>query len=116
MAEQIIHIFEKNGFTVWGGKWNSPIDWQHFQTPRGIAQLLAAMTYADAKSFFNLYAKTPILFNKMPHERNDFIHLYQSSQSLFMQVLKNNFDTLSELEPDNAILFLKEQIKILSMK
>ena len=69
MVEKIVNIFEKNGFTVWGGKWNSPIDWQHFQTSRIVANLLAIMNYNDAKTFFTLYAKNPILFNKIPYEK-----------------------------------------------
>jgi hypothetical protein len=34
MLEPVIHIFEKYGFTVWGGKWNNPIDYHHFEVPR----------------------------------------------------------------------------------
>ena len=45
MVEPIVPIFAKNGFPVWGGKWNTPIDWQHFQPSRAMAQLLALMTY-----------------------------------------------------------------------
>lgn len=111
MAEQIVHIFEKNGFTVWGGSWNSPIDWQHFQTSRTVANLMAIMSYNDAKTFFKLYAKNPTLFNKVPHEQKDFIDLYKSSRMIFMKILKNKFDVLNQLEPNDAIFFLKKQIK-----
>jgi D-alanyl-D-alanine carboxypeptidase len=31
MVEQIVTIFTKHGFQVWGGNWHSPIDYQHFQ-------------------------------------------------------------------------------------
>ncbi len=34
MLETVVHIFEKYGFTVWGGKWNNPIDYHHFEVPR----------------------------------------------------------------------------------
>lgn len=34
MLEPVVHIFEKYGFTVWGGKWNNPIDYHHFEVPR----------------------------------------------------------------------------------
>lgn len=34
MVEQIVPILRKHGFTVWGGEWNTPIDYHHFQVPR----------------------------------------------------------------------------------
>ena len=34
MVEPIIHIFHKYGFTEWGGNWNTPIDYHHFQLPK----------------------------------------------------------------------------------
>lgn len=40
MVEPIVHIFKKHGFE-WGGDWNSPIDYHHFQMPRAkIEQLI----------------------------------------------------------------------------
>ncbi len=42
MVEPIVHIFKKHGFE-WGGDWNSPIDYHHFQMPRNkIEQLIKA--------------------------------------------------------------------------
>lgn len=110
MTEQIVHIFAQNGFTIWGGRWNSPIDWQHFQTSRAVANLLAIMNYNDAKIFFKLYAKNPTLFNKISYEQKDFIDLYKSSKILFMNVLKNKFEILNKFEPHDALSFLKEQM------
>lgn len=34
MVEHIVGIFRKHGFSEWGGAWNSPIDYHHFQIPR----------------------------------------------------------------------------------
>ena len=34
MVEPIVEIFKKHGFSEWGGDWNSPIDYHHFQVPR----------------------------------------------------------------------------------
>ena len=34
LVEPIIDIFYKYGFTVWGGRWTTPIDYHHFQVPR----------------------------------------------------------------------------------
>ncbi len=111
MVEVIVHIFEKNGFTVWGGKWNNPIDWQHFQPPRSVAKILATMDPNDAKKFFKLYTTNNSLFSKVPHDDQDFIDLYQKSRKSFMNVLQNNFEALNKLEPAAAIAFVKEKIQ-----
>ena len=36
MVEDIVHIFKENSFTIWGGDWNSPIDYHHFQIPKNL--------------------------------------------------------------------------------
>lgn len=33
MVEPIVQIFKANGLSVWGGEWNRPIDYHHFQVP-----------------------------------------------------------------------------------
>lgn len=33
MLEPIVHIFKSNSLDIWGGEWNSPIDYHHFQVP-----------------------------------------------------------------------------------
>ena len=38
MVEPIVKIFKRHGFDVWGGNWNSPIDYHHFQVERVIAE------------------------------------------------------------------------------
>lgn len=44
MVEPIVPIFKKHGFSQWGGNWNSPIDYQHFQVPRNQVENLCAQT------------------------------------------------------------------------
>ena len=34
MVEQIVPIFIKHGLNIWGGNWNSPLDYHHFQIDR----------------------------------------------------------------------------------
>ena len=34
MVEPIVPIFKKYGFSEWGGNWNKPIDYHHFQVSR----------------------------------------------------------------------------------
>ena len=52
MAEKVIEAFAEQGFTVWGGRWRNPIDYQHFQVPRPMAEQLASMTSAQAIAAF----------------------------------------------------------------
>lgn len=62
MAEKVVDVFAHHGFTVWGGHWNCPIDYQHFQVSRGMAELLVAMTSEESGHFFqrhvSYYRKT----------------------------------------------------------
>ena len=34
MIEPVVNIFSKYGFSQWGGNWQNPIDYHHFQLPR----------------------------------------------------------------------------------
>lgn len=34
MVEPIVSLFAKYGFTIWGGNWNAPVDYHHFQIDR----------------------------------------------------------------------------------
>jgi hypothetical protein len=63
MAEEIIDICKMHGFHYWGGYWDFPIDYQHFQTSRAMGELLAAMDSEEAGSFFDDYVKNPVLFD-----------------------------------------------------
>lgn len=65
MLEQVAHIFRQHGFTEWGGNWNDPIDWMHFQTPRAIAELLATLQLAEGEQFFAFYIKNHAAFKDM---------------------------------------------------
>ena len=53
MAEAVIDIFADNGFLIWGGYWDDPVDYQHFQTGRRTAERLASASAAEAEAIFN---------------------------------------------------------------
>jgi len=56
--ESVVDLFKKSGFTIWGGTWNDPIDWHHFQVTRDQAEILAKSSYEEGKQFFiNLQKK-----------------------------------------------------------
>jgi D-alanyl-D-alanine carboxypeptidase len=52
MAESVIDVFADEGFSIWGGYWKNPIDYQHFQVSRSLAQQLAGLAPAQAKVVF----------------------------------------------------------------
>jgi hypothetical protein len=52
MAEEVVDLFARNGFLIWGGDWDAPIDYQHFQVDRKTAERLAALPVAQARTMF----------------------------------------------------------------
>jgi D-alanyl-D-alanine carboxypeptidase len=52
MAETVIDVFADNGFPIWGGDWHNPVDYQHFQVGRDLAEQLAQLSSAAAKVTF----------------------------------------------------------------
>lgn len=111
MAEMggIRDIFKKHGFTIWGGQWNNPIDWQHFQPSRATAQILAVMNPNDALTFFEMYVKEPTLFNAIDPKNNQFIGLYLKNSKQFMKLLETEPDLL-KATPDEAYLVMEKSI------
>lgn len=48
----VIDVFYNNGFKIWGGKWNEPIDWHHFQLTREQAEIIASLPYEQGVKYF----------------------------------------------------------------
>ena len=49
LAEEVVDVFAEHSFLVWGGDWNFPIDYQHFEAgDRDFAQRLLQATPSDA--------------------------------------------------------------------
>lgn len=57
MAEEVVDVFAEHGFLIWGGDWDAPIDYQHFQISRALAKRLAALPVAQAQIVFNDHVK-----------------------------------------------------------
>jgi hypothetical protein len=55
-AEAVVEIFADNGFAVWGGDWDDPIDYQHFDIGRGLAERLVALPPDAARVLFDTAA------------------------------------------------------------
>ena len=60
----IVALFAQHGFRVWGGTWNDPMDFQHFQTPRWLAELLAERSAEAAQKIFDHYVAHPEIQTK----------------------------------------------------
>lgn len=84
----VVQLFKQNGFCVWGGTWNDPIDWQHFQPSRVIAEWLAFMSPEDAEVLFELYISRPALLNNPKVRDFNFKTLYEKDPSYFMQTIQ----------------------------
>ena len=52
MAEAVVDVFAENGFVDWGGDWDTPIDYQHFDIGRAMAEKLAALPHRKAEQAF----------------------------------------------------------------
>ncbi len=50
MVEEIVPLLSEHGLFEWGGRWTTPVDYQHFQTPRWLAELLAVLTTDDGRA------------------------------------------------------------------
>lgn len=50
MAEDVVDLFALHGFFIWGGDWNYPIDYQHFQVgPRRFIEHLISLPQQQAR-------------------------------------------------------------------
>jgi len=52
LAEGVVALFAQNGFSRWGGDWDDPIDYQHFDIGRPLAEILAALPPDAARTRF----------------------------------------------------------------
>jgi hypothetical protein len=94
MLEPVVSVFQSNGFTIWGGTWNDPVDWHHFQTPKAIADLLTVMTKEDGETFFASFSRNPASLTKWCAANKNCASRYQSSPTAFMQRLMNQIAQL----------------------
>jgi hypothetical protein len=51
--DTVVDLFKEHGLTVWGGDWNFPIDWHHFQVTRKQAEKLTKLSYVEGLEFYN---------------------------------------------------------------
>jgi hypothetical protein len=91
--DKVAKLFYKNGFVFWGGNWNYPLDYAHFQTSKTMAELLSVMSAVDAEYFFDLYAKSNTLKKISTNTGaplKQIMEWYMEDPSAIMQYLKEN--------------------------
>jgi len=58
LAEDVVDLFADQGFVHWGGYWNYPIDYQHFEIgPRAFVERLATLPPAAGTELWQSYVK-----------------------------------------------------------
>ncbi|WP_033197663.1 M15 family metallopeptidase [Moritella dasanensis] len=111
-AEDVITTFADNGFLYWGGFWNTPIDYQHFQVSRNMANLMSAMPADNATQFFDNYvqwyqsckASYPTAYAK--HNVSDYVHYLE--HQLNSKSLSKTFNQ----SPNKVIAAIQQPLKI----
>ncbi|WP_244136014.1 M15 family metallopeptidase [Burkholderia sp. BCC0506] len=69
MSESVIDIFADNGFLGWGGYWNFPIDYQHFEI--GSREFAARLTVASPDKAQRMFEEYVAAYtNCMRNEQN----------------------------------------------
>ncbi|GEM_PF-2491933 len=90
--DKIVKIFKKHGYDIWGGYWDTPIDYQHFQvSTRKFADLLIFANEQDAKKIFN----------------NHIACINSKDKSLVEIANEKNFNLMEEYKA-NKVGFIKE--------
>jgi len=93
--DKIVKIFKKYGYDIWGGHWDFPIDYQHFQvSTRKFADLLMYADKEDAKSIFKIHTNCVNLLDKsiteMAEEKNiDLLDKYKQNKDEFFKEVGN---------------------------
>lgn len=97
--DAIVRIFQRNGFDIWGGDWDFPIDYQHFQVSnRKFANLLMLADKKNAKKIFDLHVKClnnngRSLSDMAEDEKVDLEEIYERDKSknkaIFFKRIKN---------------------------
>ncbi|MBX9693845.1 MAG: M15 family metallopeptidase [Cyanobacteria bacterium] len=88
MVEDVVSLFKEHGFTIWGGRWTTPIDFHHFQPPRAVAELLVAMNRSDGEKFFELFIASADVLSALPwgEKLKPVIQLYSSERERFFSL------------------------------
>lgn len=88
MLEDVVDIFYKYGFTIWGGAWTERrIDYHHLQVPACLGLLCTSFNYDEASKIYALYKRKPIAFIDFPEGQLSLLKNY-IKVSTFLDVIK----------------------------
>jgi hypothetical protein len=112
MVEPVVDVFCRHGFTVWGGNWNDPVDWQHFQPPRSVALLLVALRAPDAERLFTLFTRFPDMLSSLSWQDDipRWIALYRDNPDRFMHALGENAEAMNGMAGEEAFGLMERSI------
>jgi hypothetical protein len=114
MVEPIVDTLQAQGFHSWGGDWQYPLDYMHFQPINLIAELLAIMPYTDGITLFTLTQQYPqaIQHLAMPADQYTypaqyFAELSQAYRANPQTFLRAFADNIALLEAGDAQSFVQ---------
>lgn len=104
-VESIVPVFKSHGFFVWGGEWETPVDYMHFEVPRGVAHILAHMPYRDGATFYKFYKQHPTAFIQKNNKSATMplADLYHKNPKKFMKVLGKLGPYFNQPDPQQAV-------------
>ena len=110
MSEPIVPLVANAGLSIWGGNWNEPIDWQHFQVSRTVAHLLTVMTPTDAEAFFALYRRYPRALNTMDYKNHGIplAKAYRYAPARFVRVWQQQAKRFDDMPPLAVVTTLQQ--------
>lgn len=96
-AEEVVEVFARHGYYWWGGYWDTPIDYQHFQLDRNVSYVLAQMNETEAKWFFELLKnyynefKTPLESLLREKAKKSLLDKYLEDPKVFKAWVTNSY-------------------------
>ena len=57
VTQEVVKIFKKHGFNIWGGQWREPLDYMHFQIPRPLAKQLIKSNLESRRKIWEEHKK-----------------------------------------------------------
>lgn len=113
-ADKLVELFKQHGFSIWGGQWRSPIDYQHFQPSRFVAQMLAGLNSLDAKQFFVLAKDRPAEFKLFKTSNaTALLVVYRDHKSCFMQEFPALLNSLAQNKNVDLLISTLKQVCVI---
>lgn len=101
MVEPIVDLVRSTGFSVWGGTWNTPIDYMHFEVPGTVTQLLATLPFTQAEALFALHRQYPDALTHVPRgpERDALAAFAARNPVRCLEALRAIYPTAQHMTP-----------------